>query len=90
MLYAVIWQNPLIQVSDLQYINSNVETYMNQHNIPGLSIAISKDDQLVFSKGFGFTDVQQQINVNPNHLFRIASISKPITSVTIMKLVEEG
>jgi CubicO group peptidase (beta-lactamase class C family) len=61
-----------------------------QNKIPGLSIAITKDDRLVFAKGFGLADQRANIKVNPNHVFRIMSISKSITSITVMKLIQDG
>lgn len=53
-------------------------------------MAISKDGRLVYAGGFGWANREQKISVKPDSLFRIASISKPITAVAIMRLVEEG
>jgi D-alanyl-D-alanine carboxypeptidase len=63
---------------------------MQQNAIPGLSIAIAKNERLVFAKGYGFADTSTKETVNPKSLFRVASISKPITAVAVMELVEAG
>jgi len=88
--YAAIWDNPNMNGNDLTLINNKIQAYINQHSIPGLSIAITRQERLVFAKGFGFADTSAGEKVHPNHLFRIASVSKPMTSIGIMKLIEQG
>lgn len=63
---------------------------MSEHKIPGGAIAIVKDGELVYARGFGWADRETHEPVQPESLFRIASISKPITAVAILKLVEQG
>jgi CubicO group peptidase (beta-lactamase class C family) len=64
--------------------------FMDKYKVPGLSVAIARHGQFVYRKGFGFADVASAEKVTPFHFFRIASVSKPITSVTIFTLVEKG
>ena len=68
---------------------SMIRTFMDEWGIVGASVAIAKDERLIYAKGFGFTDTTSKEIVQPRHLFRVASISKLITSVGIMKLIEE-
>ena len=89
-LYAAIWENPNMNGNDLSLINNQIQAYINQHSIPGLSIAITRQERLVFAKGYGFADTSTGEKVNPNHLFRIASVSKSMTAIAIMKLIEQG
>ncbi len=63
---------------------------MRKWNIPGGAVGIVKDGRLVHARGFGYSDVERKEPVASDALFRIASISKPLTSVTILRLVEEG
>ncbi|MDZ4286954.1 MAG: serine hydrolase domain-containing protein [Prosthecobacter sp.] len=63
---------------------------MAQGGIPGLSIAFAHSGNLVHSAGFGFADKAAGEKVTPAHRFRIASVSKPITSTAIWSLIEEG
>ena len=88
--YAAFWQSEAISDSDAETIDSKLTTYMNQQSIPGLSIAVTKNERLVFAKGYGFADTSSHAPVTPNSIFRIASISKPITAVAIMELVKAG
>jgi CubicO group peptidase (beta-lactamase class C family) len=67
-----------------------VTAFMDQWNIPGGSVAIAKHGRLIYSRGFGFADRSRSIPCGPDNLFRIASVSKPVTSIAIMKLQEEG
>ena len=76
--------------ADKQFIDKTINQFMQRYNIPGLSIAIAKQDDILFAKGYGFADTSTKVPVNIAHKFRIASLSKPITAVAIMKLMEEG
>lgn len=67
-----------------------MEAFLKERNIPGGSLAVVKDRRLVYARGYGFANRERQETVEPTSLFRIASISKPITSVAVMKLAEQG
>src|ERR1043166_4656516 len=62
--------------------------FCKDFNIPGLSVAIARAGRLAYAEGFGAAD--KGVAVRPSHLFRIASVSKPITSVAIFTLIEQG
>ncbi|MEZ6117075.1 MAG: serine hydrolase [Pirellulaceae bacterium] len=66
----------------------HVQAFMQTHRVPGMAVAMTKDGKLVFSQGYGYADVAKQELVQPDSLFRIASISKPITAVAVMQLVQ--
>jgi CubicO group peptidase (beta-lactamase class C family) len=85
-----IWENTAWNDSDLNLIKSKVQAYISKHNLPGVSIALTRDGRLVYAAGFGEADQSSGEEVSPDHLFRVASVSKPITSVAIMRLVEQG
>lgn len=88
--FAAIWENTVFKSSDLNFINNSVKSFMDQYNIPGASIAIAKEGKLVFAKGFGLGDTGTGALVSPKSLFRVASVSKPVTSAAIMKLIQDG
>ena len=69
-------------------IDHNVERFLRRNNLAGASLSIAKDGKVVFAKGYGFADKERSISVQPYNLFRIASVSKLVTAVAIMKLVE--
>ena len=58
--------------------------------IPGGQLAIATDDRLVYNRGFGYASVEDATVVQPDMLFRIASTTKPITAVAILKLIDSG
>ncbi len=82
--------NSFSSTAEFDGCNKVIETFMRKWSIEGASIAIAKDGKLVFAKGFGFADTASGIQVQPYSKFRIASISKLVTAVAIMKLSEEG
>ena len=65
------------------------EHFIKQNNAPGMAVSISYMGKIIFSKGFGYSDIENKIQVDPSKTkFRIASITKTITSSTLAKLVE--
>jgi CubicO group peptidase (beta-lactamase class C family) len=64
--------------------------FLEQFNAPGLSVAVAVHGRLVWQKGFGFADTARREPLTAAHLFRIASVSKPITSTCIFSLIEQG
>lgn len=64
--------------------------FVTQRRIPGAALAIAKNGRLVYARGFGYADVENKTRVEPDSLFRIASLSKPITAVAILQLVERN
>ncbi|PIB39100.1 hypothetical protein BFP75_12990 [Maribacter sp. 4G9] len=68
---------------------ANITAFMATYDVPGLQVAITMDEQLVYVKSFGLADIENQILVADNSLFRVASISKPITFISMLKLSEE-
>lgn len=61
-----------------------------KHDLPGISIAISDNGRLIHSRGYGLANRETEEAVTPASRFRIASISKPITAVAVLRLVELG
>lgn len=70
-------------------IDAPVYNFMAENNVPGISLAITRNEEIVYVRSYGFADRETKTRLTPDHLFRIASISKPITSIAILKLVEE-
>jgi len=71
-------------------IEKTVNSFIRKWSIAGASVAIAKDGKLIYSRGFGYADTSSKTETQPYNKFRIASISKLITAVAIMKLREEG
>lgn len=66
------------------------ENYRHKFNAPGLSVAVAENGSLVYARAFGVTGHNSKEPLTTSHLFRIASVSKPITSVAIFSLIEKG
>jgi CubicO group peptidase (beta-lactamase class C family) len=58
--------------------------------IPGLSVAVAVDGEIVWAEGFGYADLENRVRVSPSTKFRIGSISKPLTAAALAQLYEEG
>jgi len=71
-------------------VDSLVVDFMENYHIPGLSLAVSKDGKLVYTKGYGYADISSKEEVSKTSLFRIGQISQTITAIAIMKLIQQG
>ena len=71
-------------------IDSRVYYIMKQYSIPGISLSATRDEEMAYSYGYGFANTTTHERVTPNHLFRLASITKSQTSLCLMTLMERG
>lgn len=57
---------------------------------PGATVCVVRNGRIIWSEGFGFADVEQQVRASPRSVFRIGSVSKPLTAAALGWLVQEG
>lgn len=76
-------------VEGLQSYERVLGEILREWDIPGAAVAVTRNGRLVYARGLGYADRQRQVAVQPESLFRIASLSKPITAVSVLKLVEQ-
>ncbi|MFC6231117.1 serine hydrolase domain-containing protein [Paenibacillus allorhizosphaerae] len=69
-------------------IDRYIQAKMKQNNIPGLAVAITRHDEIIYSKGYGSTSEQRPITADTP--FAVASLSKSFTALAVMQLVEAG
>lgn len=70
--------------------DDTLASYMIQRHIAGGALAVVKNGRIAYTRGYGWADADKQEPVQPTSLFRIASLSKSITALAVMKLVQEG
>ncbi len=75
---------------DISLLDSYIEKKYSDWEIPGLSIAIVKNNEVIFSKGYGICEINKSHRVDANTIFAIASISKTFTSAAIANLIYEN
>ncbi len=85
-----ILQNSMSDYAPLNPMENEIERFRGKFNIRGMQVAVVRGDSLLYSKGFGMADVEKEIPMQPTNIMRIASVSKLVTAVGIMKLVEQG
>ena len=77
--------DPDIDVSEL-----SIDELLERFNVPGVSIAVIRDFDIHWAKGYGIADVESGAAVNTETLFQAASISKPVNAMALLKAAEEG
>lgn len=85
----------LIQISfhasgQIENVEREIRDIMDRHQVVGLSVAVVKEGDIIYSGAFGSKDLETKEPLKENHLFRIASISKSFAATSIMQLVEAG
>lgn len=89
--YAAAFKNVVgWQSADIKQLDVKIKKVMKDFKIPGISLAIVKDGKLVLAKGYGYGEKDKKEIAAATSLFRLASVSKPITSVAVMQMVEQG
>jgi N-acyl-D-amino-acid deacylase len=78
------------QLEAMAPFDEMMRAFMAKHQVPGAAVAVTDQGRLVYARGFGYADVGKRELVQPTHRFRVASVSKPITAVAILRLVEAG
>ena len=78
------------QFEALAGFDEMMRKFMRENEIPGAALAVAKDGRLVYARGFGYANRKRRAPVQPDSLFRIASISKPLTAVATLQLIEQG
>lgn len=88
------WSDTLCNASSspaaLVNMDREVVRFMQKWEIKGMQISVVRHDSLLFSKGYGYADRERGEEMTPGSIMRMASASKLVTAVAVMKLMEEG
>ena len=79
-----------LEVPELAVFDDTMRDFMQARTIPGAALAVTRNGKLVLARGYTFAEHIWDIIVQPVSMFRIASISKPLTAVAILRLAQEG
>lgn len=77
-------------VSSIHLLEAFIESEMSYKGLPGMSIGIVHGSELIWSRGFGFSDVDRKTSATAQTLYRMASVTKLFTAIAIMQLRDEG
>jgi len=84
-----VWTETGEPVAGWEFVDDGVENFMQTWAVPGAALAVATQGRLIFSRGYTWDTVDAEV-VQPDSLFRIGSMAKPITSVAIHQLIERG
>jgi CubicO group peptidase (beta-lactamase class C family) len=83
-------QQAKISPDDLSRVESAVSKFMATTHVPGVAVSIVVNGDYAWAQGFGLADVENNVPASEHTLFRLGSISKPITATAAMELWERG
>lgn len=78
------------EIPELEGLDKKVRYYMRKWQFKGASLAITRNDSLVYAKGYGWADEENGVEMGPGNILRMASVSKLLTAVGIMVLQDNG
>ena len=81
-----ILTNDSSEFAELEGLDRKVTAYMRRWELKGASLAITRNDSLLYAKGYGWADEEMGVKMEPSHIMRMASVSKLITAAGIMVL----
>lgn len=91
---AVARQAVELRDSDIAHASAEARRILcglrDAQGIPGLAVAVGLGDRIVFTEGFGWSNVENRVPVRAETRFRIGSISKPLTATALALLTQEG
>lgn len=77
--------------SDRAFFDREIASMMEQHNVPGVAAVLVRRDGVEFTAGYGFADLQRRSPIDPERtVFPLGSISKLLTSIAALQLVDSG
>jgi serine beta-lactamase-like protein LACTB, mitochondrial len=83
-------QQPKLAAEKLSRIQSAISKFMTATHVPGVAVSVVENGEYEWAQGFGMADLENSVPVTEHTLFRLASISKPITATAAMQLWERG
>ena len=81
--------NSLSDYGNYEVIDKEINHFMDKNELKGVSVSIIHNEKLIFSKGYGYANQEDSVIAKPGNIYRVASVSKLLTAVAIMKLVEQ-
>src|SRR6516165_10614043 len=71
-------------------LDAEVRSLLDSEHLPGVSVAIARNGQVIYRSAAGWADIEHRRKATPKTLYRLASISKPLTAVAVLQLASDG
>lgn len=80
-----------LDVDRLEHVaDSMAYHYIAEGEMPGVTLAVAQDGEVLFRKGYGVADAEMEVAAGPETVYRIGSLTKQFTAAAVMRMVEEG
>lgn len=95
--HRVLSQTPMVSPESvgvssqrLTLVDSMLQQHVHDGRVPGLVAGVSRHGKLVFLKSYGWQDIENKLPMQEDSIFQIRSMSKPITAVAVLQLIDQG
>ncbi|NGM61313.1 beta-lactamase family protein [Sphingobacterium sp. SGG-5] len=90
LCFCILYSIPTVAQTDKDKLEQDLKFILNSYEAVGMSIVVVKDNQLIYQQSLGYSDLENEVPLKTDNLFRIASISKSFTATALLQLVEQG
>ncbi|MDH4270363.1 MAG: beta-lactamase family protein [Candidatus Aminicenantes bacterium] len=90
LIVALFLSFALAEGQSFDSLKADVEKCLRENDIPGAAVAVVTKDEVLFTAGFGFANLEKKIPITVDTHFWLGSISKSFTALGLVKLAEEG
>jgi CubicO group peptidase (beta-lactamase class C family) len=90
ILFTTCSQNPTHKNETSERVDVYLQELVERMNIPGLTVAVTRNDSVIYTGSFGVRNVDTQEQMKPQYIFHWASVSKTLVATAIMQLTERG
>ncbi len=90
LLFVLAFAANLAGAQDKKAIDAFVTSLMQKRGVPGVSIAIVREGKVIYAKGYGLSDIENDVPAKPETVYQIGSMTKQFTAAIVMQLVDEG
>ena len=73
-----------------EILNNEISKYRHEKDVPGISVALGMGGTIVYARGFGYRDVAKKLPATSKTVYRLASVSKPISSTLVLRLIQNN
>ena len=87
---AQVWAEETPAPAELAEVRAFIQESVRKRVVPSVAVAVVRDDKVIWAEGFGYANVERQIDATADSIYRLASISKPFTATGLMILKDRG
>ncbi|RPI66669.1 MAG: class A beta-lactamase-related serine hydrolase, partial [Ignavibacteriales bacterium] len=91
--FVLLFNLTFAQQNDVKFLTNEFDKLLTENfktNEPGATVLVARDGEIIYKKSFGMANLELDVAMQTDNVFRIGSITKQFTAVAILQLIEQG